>query len=882
MGEVYRATDARLGRTVAVKVLPGAFASDAERLRRFEQEARAAAALNHPGVLAVYDLGIHDGSPYLVAELLEGTTLTSRMHAERLPYRNAIDYATQIAQALAAAHDKGIVHRDLKPDNLFVTADHRVKILDFGLAKLTAPPDADPSLADMTVAHTQPNMVMGTVGYMAPEQARGQVADHRADIFSLGCVLFEMVQGRRAFMGETPADTMSALLKDPAPELTSSPERPLPPALQQIVRRCLEKEPAARFQSASDLAFALGSLTGMREGSVIEEARVAAGPPPRSRAASLGLPYVAAAFILGCLLGLAAGWFRPQRSAPATALEFLVPPPAANQSFAPLPLSGLAPTSPQVGLSPDGRKLAFVATNSTGVRKLWIRSFESSQPRAIDGTDGVMSWPFWSPDNRFVVVAADRALRKVDIVNGTVERFCKLPESAPQLPFVTGSWSGDTILFSIGGRHGLYRVPASGGQPEAITKLDTKRGDNYHSWPQLLPGGRFLFFVRTENPQHNGVYAGQLDAADIAQVMSNASRAEFAAGHLLWIVEGRLVAQPFDPSSMKLTGEAATLVPSVFEGAGRTPAFWTSDNETLVYGTGGTAERQFRWVSRAGTLLDAVGPPGLYVTFDLSADGARVVTEVLGEGSARSSTLFALDTARGVMSPLTLGALNDSDPRFGPGDDVIFARNTGDAPGIVRVDAAGTRPSLLFPRGKRPVIWLEDWTPDGGSIVYRSGADRDAWQLVGSNPEPRRLTQAREPIEQVQLSPDGNWIAYNTAESGRDEVYASPVPPTGQRVQLSAEGGMQPLWKADGRELYYLGPDRGLYVVDIQGDAKELRPGRPRLLFETPLPVLSAVVEQYRVTGDGERFLFCLPLTSVQREPLRVVMNWPARLSEER
>ena len=879
MGEVYHAQDTRLGRVVAIKVIPAIFATDRDRLRRFEQEARAAAALNHPGVLAVYDVGVHEGQPYLVTELLQGVSLREKLDAEHLSVQKAVDYATQIAQALAAAHDKGVVHRDIKPDNLFVTSTDRVKILDFGLAKLTATSDPEGTRIDGTGAG---GGAVGTIGYMAPEQARGQAADHRADIFAFGCVLFEMLQGRRAFGRDTPADTLSAILTDPPPVMTSSPEQPLPPALHEIVRRCLEKDPAARFQSTSDLAFALattagsGSVTGVAPVSI--QSSRAADTSPRSRAT---WPPIAGALLVGGVLGLAlARWWTPAFN-PAV-MEFLVPPPATDVPFASMPLPGLAPTAPQVGVSPDGRQVAFVAIDRSNVRQLWIRMIDTGVPRPIERTDGANSWPFWSPDGRVVVFAANSFLMKLDVTAGTVERFIRLPEAAPPVPFVTGSWGSDgNILFSIGGPAGLYRVPASGGSPVAATTLNGPRGDQYHSWPQLLEDGRFLFFVRTNDLTTNGVYTATLAAPEGTLVVSSAGRGVYAAGELLWTIEDRLVAQPFAPASGRLEGESKTLVPTVYQGAGRTPAFWASDS-ALLYAVSGSRERQFRWFDRAGTALQAAGPPGLYGGFDLSPDGSRVVIEVLKDGPATRSTISSLDTASGVFTPITSGDLNDNDPRFGPSGEIAFARNTGDPPGIVRVDSTGAQPTVLLPRDKLPVVWLEDWAPTGGSLVFRSSADRDAWELPSGSQERRRLTQAKEPIEQVQLSPDSRWIAYNTAESGRSEAYVSPVPATGRRWQISNEGGVQPLWRADGREIYYLGLDAALYAVEVRVEGQEFKTGRPQMLFRTPLSVISAVVEQYRVSPDGGRFLLCEPLTSPQREPLRMLLNWSAKLARAR
>jgi eukaryotic-like serine/threonine-protein kinase len=877
MGRVYRARDTQLVRTVAVKVLPEAFTAAPDLLRRFEQEARATAALNHPGIMAIYDVGVHENAPYLVSELLEGTTLRERMSAGRLPFATVLDFAIQVADALAVAHAKGIVHRDLKPENLFVCRDDRLKILDFGLAKLTAGPAGDPRRIDIT--GTLPNTVLGTPAYMPPEQARGDPADHRSDIFSLGCIVYEMLEGQKPFDGPSAADVISSILKDSPPPLQTSVERTLPPALDSIVQRCLAKDPASRFQSAGDLAFALRSVS-LHGGQA---------PPPHALDRKPGWWSRRVAWSMAAIAGLAGGaaliglagmpWRAP--TPPSRVIEFLVPPPTDDQLFAPMPLPGLLPTAPQVGLSPDGSRLAFVTGDSRGQRRLWLRSLDSSQARAVDGTEGVNSWPFWSPDSRHVVIAVGRALMKVDATTGSIETLCSMPDETPAVPFVTGSWNDDgVILFSIGGENEIYRTAAFGGAPTRVTTLDKQRGDHYHSWPQLLGGSRFLLFVRTNDAATNGVYAGTLGSSDIRLVHASASRAVYANGRLLWAIDDRVVAQPFDPEKLTLTDQPASVVPSVFQGAGRTPAFWASSTDTLLYAAGDTRERQFRAFSRAGEPGATIGPPGLYVTFDASADLGKVVVEVSKDIRARFSTLALIDGTRGAMSPLTLGDQNDSDPRFGPGGEVVFARNSKDAPGLTRIDPAIGQAVSVFARGKLPVLWLEDWSPDGNSILYRSGADRDAWQLLAGHGEPRRLTEAQSAIEQVQLSPDGQWIAYNTAETGRSEVFISSVPAGGERRQVSVAGGVQPIWRGDGRELYYLSLDGALHSVDIATAGRAFTLSAPRLLFRTPLPVVSAVVEQYRASGDGQRFLFCLPLTSVRSEPLRMLLNWPARLTK--
>jgi len=886
MGEVYRAHDQQLGRDVAIKVLPAIFSADADAVHRLEQEARATAALNHTGVLAIYDAGVHAGRSYLVSELLNGVTLRDRLNSERLSVEAAVKYATEVAQALAVAHAKGIVHRDIKPENLFITTSDTVKILDFGLAKVSQTAKSGQSIADMTFAGTLPNVVLGTLGYMAPEQARGLPVDHRIDIFALGCVIFEMLAGRGPFARATPADAITAILTDPPPSMVDEPARTIPPALRLIASRCVEKDPAARFQSASDLAFALGSLslgaaTPLPQPPATATTTTAAIPtvvvaaPPKRKSGHL----VTAAVGFLVLTAAAGAWVAATRLRPtqASAIEFLIPPPAGDVTFAANPLPGLDPTAPLVSVSPDGRTIAFVANDAAASRKLWLRSLDSGVPRSVDGTDGASSWPFWSPDSRFLAYAAKGALWKLDLAGKSIERLCNLPELGAVVPFVTGTWNDGVIVFSIGPA-GLYRVPATGGRAAPLTVLDKERRDNYHSWPQLLSGGRLLAFVRTDDVKTTGLYHGSLDANGLTVVMATSSRAVLADGHLLWTIEDRLVAQPFDAAAMTLSGAPATVVPTVFQGAGRTPAFWASDGGTLVYAAGDSgSRRRFRWMSRAGVALGDVGNPGNYASFDLSPDGSQVVVEVRRDGAEPRSTLALLDTSRMVMTSLTTGDLSDTDPRFGPDGDIAFARNSGDKPGVVRVTGAGAQPTVTHPRGRAPVIWLEDWAARTGGTIYRTALDPDGWQDTGDGAA-RRLTRTREPVEQIQLSPDARWIAYNNADSGRPEVYASHTG-GGERWQISNAGGVQAVWRGDGRELYYLGLDGGIYAVAIGSKGDVLEPSRPELLFRSRLPVISAVVEQYRVTGDGSRFLFCLPLTSVQEEPLRVVLNWKERLA---
>ena len=586
--------------------------------------------------------------------------------------------------------------------------------------------DAHPP-SDLTLEHTRPHTILGTLGYMSPEQARGEPADHRADIFSFGCVLFEMLGGRRAFAGPTAADTISAILKDQPPELTSTVERPLPPAVQIVVRRCLEKEPVARFQSAGDLAFVLRSLTGVGDARPVE-------PAPPAPGGALGRRgYRRLAMGIGALVlaGLAFVATRSEVTSPAPLVaEFLVPPPAQDQSFASMPLPGLASTAPQVGVSPDGRSVAFVTLAPSGQRQLWIRSLETSLPRAVPSTDGVSSWPFWSPDSRSVIVAIGRALHRVDVVTGAVERLCTLPDSPPE-PFVTGAWDDDgTILFSIGGAAGIYRVSASGSSPVALTTLDKARGDNYHSWPQILPQGRFLAFVRTDKAETTGLYAGRLDAPDLTLVPFQPIARRLCRGAPPVGDRGstgRAALRCIEPESQRASHHARVLdLPGCGQNA-RVLGIWHRHPRV-----------RRRWQLRAS--VPVVRPQRRRPRRCRTAGALRQLRSRARWVARRCRSGQAWHNA--AIGPLHAGhCARRAHPAHGRrgqrlGSAVrprwrhrLRAKRRRHARHLPHRSAGGHQ-SLLFARARLPVIWMEAWARDGSSLVFRSGADRDAWQVT--------------------------------------------------------------------------------------------------------------------------------------------------------
>ncbi|MFP5284359.1 MAG: protein kinase domain-containing protein, partial [Thermoanaerobaculia bacterium] len=539
MGEVYRARDPRLGRQVAVKILPPELASDPERLRRFEQEARAASSLSHPHILAVFDFRSEGGTSYLVTELLEGETLRARLAGGALPVRKAVDVAVQTARGLAAAPGQGIVHRDLKPENLFLTRDGQVKILDFGLARLPLPDSASGLAAATTVPGTEPGVVMGTVGYMAPEQARGLPVDHRADLFSLGAVLYEMLTGRRAFQGGSAVDVLGAILRHDPPELAGADGRSIPLAVELVVRHCLEKDREARFQSARDFAFALEALSGS------SSTLPAAAPASRRQRIVRG---AAAAHLLGLLtLGAAAGLSR-----------------ISNGRRAPLLAAVLAPQGtelysfPSAVLSPDGSRLVLVATGADSRTSLWVRSLDADPPRLLAGTAGAVR-PFWSPDGKDIAFFADGKLKRIPAEGGAVQTVAAAPTGAG------GAWGRDgTILFAPTILSPLWRVGAGGGTAVPVTRLDPARRDTSHRSPVFLPDPKsFLLFVRTDGDR-SGIYAGSLGSPDLRFLLPSTSNALYAPpGHLLFVREGNLMAQRFDAGSLELSGEPVAVAEGI-------------------------------------------------------------------------------------------------------------------------------------------------------------------------------------------------------------------------------------------------------------------------------------------------------------------------------
>jgi serine/threonine protein kinase len=862
MGEVYRARDTELGRDVAIKVLPSAYSVDQDRLRRFQQEAWAAGALNHPNILIVHDIGAHDGAPYVVSELLEGETLRKRIGGSPLAPRRAIDYAQQIARGLAAAHEKGIIHRDLKPDNVFITNDGRVKILDFGLAKLTQL-DGDQVQTDITTRRvdTDPGVVMGTVGYISPEQLKGHPVDQRADIFSFGAILYEMLSGRRAFHGESAAETMSAILKEDPPELSETNQR-ISPALERLVHHCLEKNPEERFHSARDLAFALEALSGTA--SIFDKSITMPAPALRSRT-SERIIWISVITVL-LIAAMVLAWSKSRRAPEAVqSMRFYIAPP--NQAAF---ISSV--------ISPDGRRLAINARDSSGKSLLWIRSLDSLTSQPLFETEYAAS-PFWSPDSRSIGFFAGGKLKRIDIADGPPQVLCNTGLGAG------GAWSRDgVIIFAPDLGSCLYRVSSSGGVASQITTLDESRLEVAHKYPQFLPDGKhFLYLAQSSQLENSGINVGTLDSKEVKPVLKARSGAAYMSpGYMLFLRDRTLMAQPFDPNKLLLTGEPVPVAEQVgFNTVMGFGNFSVSDNGILTYMSSSATGGQPTLFSREGKQLSSIGQPGEYFNIFLSPDEKRFAAAVTSAQTG-SRDICLVDIARGTSTRFTFDAAEDFVPIWSPdGSRIVFVSDRDGNGNLYQKSASGAgNEELLLKTNERK--WPTDWSRDDHFTVYTNisqDTKSDLWVLsMTGDKKPVPFLQTTSNEDHGRFSPDGHFLAYSSDESGRFEVYVQTFPASGGKWLVSREGGSQPRWRRDGKEIFFIAPDRKLMAADVKLEGSTFEVGVPKALFQTPVVTYPNPRNVYDVFADGRHFLIITPLQENTLTPITVVANWNADL----
>jgi Tol biopolymer transport system component len=864
MGEVYRARDSRIGREVAIKILPEVYSRDAERLRRFGQEARAAGMLNHPNIMVVHDIGLaspdNGGAPYIVSELLEGETLRTRINGSALAPHKAIDYALQIARGLAAAHEKGITHRDLKPENLFVMRDGRVKILDFGLAKLK--PQAISGLVDTqapsVAVPTAPGVIMGTVGYMSPEQASGVEADHRADIFAFGAILYEMLTGKRAFQGKTAIEVLNSILKEEPPELENL-QRNFTPALGQVVRHCLEKNPPERFQSATDLAFALSALaspSGIRSDATGEGGLVAIASRFKRGAQQFWI--ATTAFLLIATVALSLLYYRRAPGA-ANAIRFSIYPPeqmAFDAAARELPHS--------MSVSPDGERLAFV-TMSEGRTQLWVRALGSLSAQPFAGAEGAR-YPFWSPDSRFIGFFADGKLKKIEAAGGPPQTLCQAPRWG-----TIATWNREgIILFST--HFSIYRVSAEGGEPALVNKPD-QTGEVHHLWPSFLPDGRrFIFTAGGKSKQATDLYLGSLDSDKITLLLRDASRAAYAPpGYLLYVRDGALLAHPFDVEVTRFTGEPILLDEGLwyFKPIGSAD-FSVSETGVLAYRTGTNVSRLI-WFDRRGVEIGSTSEPKDYQRPRLSPNGHSFAVEVADPRNGTTDIWnYALSRS---ATRLTFEPGMENSPIWSPGGrQIVFAYDPDGPPHLYQKSLSETgRGEMLVPVSGG-VQWPYDWTPNGQYLIYGDIEEKTGENLMylamSGERKPTRFLDSQFDETDARFSPDGRWVAYVSDETGRSEVYVCTFPGATDKRKISTAGGTSPRWRRDGTELFYIATNNRLMAVPVR-TGTSFETGKATVLFR-----VDARDNQYDVAVDGQRFLINISVVEARFLPLTVVVNW--------
>jgi Tol biopolymer transport system component len=880
MGEVYRATDTRLGRDVAIKVLPAEVTQDPERLGRFEREAHLLAALNHPNIAAIYGLEEADGTPFLALELVEGEDLKERLERGAIPVDEALEIAEQIARALEEAHNKGIVHRDLKPANVKLAPDGQVKVLDFGLAKAWAGDagEGSASSASMsqspTLAHsgTAAGIILGTAAYMSPEQARGKAVDKRGDVWAFGVLTWEMLTGRPLFAGDTVTDVIASVVKE-EPDLEALPAG-TPGAVRRLLSRCLRKDPRKRLP---DIGAARLELEDVLAGTVEEPSstRVDDGAAVSAEVRRLTRQrWIWAAALLGAfgLAAVLAVLHFTEAPEPRTAAHFVL--------NLPDDLSFPANSFPTV--APDGRHVVFPASPAGGPRRLWIRSLESPETRELPGTEGAGTRPFWSPDGAWVAFTAGGDLKKLNLAGGTVQRICALP---PGGAVFGGTWSSEgTIVFAGGGLDAsLFSVAAAGGEARPLTTHDSSRGETGHLWPWFLPDGRHILFdVASAQEENSGLHEASLDAPDEKRrLLPGDARVIYASGHLLFVRDATLLAQPFDTRSLEVSGEPAPVVENVASPAPRPDWGWfsVSAGQALAYREqGGTSGVQLAWVDRKGEQLGTVGEPGPYGQIALSPDGSRVAAELLG---ADGWDLWVIDVSRGVASRLTSDPGNEQDPVWSPdSQEVAFGSSRKGDHFLFRKGLRG-EPASPVPGGKGTDLETRDrpeyWSRDGKVLLCKKLNGTTVWAIPlegGSEAEP--VLELGFRLDEPQISPDGRWLAYISEESGAWDVYVQPYRRDGERVRVSVDGGGQPKWRGDGKELFFLDPEGQLMAVGVREGRAGPEVDLPTALFEVGR--WGAPRDDYAVSADGQRFLVKVPLEQGDEERFHIVLNWTSLL----
>jgi Tol biopolymer transport system component/tRNA A-37 threonylcarbamoyl transferase component Bud32 len=871
MGEVYKARDTRLDRTVAIKVLPTHLADRAELRERFEREAKTIASLNHPHICTLYDTGHQDGVDFLVMEYIEGETLAQRLQRGALPIQQVLQFAIEIADALDKAHRKGITHRDLKPGNIMLTKSG-TKLLDFGLAKLAqeaVPAVPDSQLPTLQSAITGEGAILGTLQYMAPEQVEGKQneIDARTDIFAFGAVVYEMATGKKAFDGKTSASVMAKILESEPPSMASL--QPMtPPALDRVVKKCLAKEPEKRWQAASDVCDELKWIAEGGSQAGLAPSAAAKGMP---RSGRWGMIAGASALLLIAVIAGLAARNRKFSAPPQPVARYVITVPATqelavtNGSFAHM-----------MAISPDGRHIAYVAVQ-TSAGGLYLREADSLEPRLVSGPeDAEIEYPFFSPDSHWVgYLSGEGKLKKVPVSGGQPIVICDA--NARTTDGVAWGTRGNIIF---GRSDGLWQVPESGGTPKQLTS--TASGSLNHHWPSFLPGSNAVLFAADAggSPQ---IAVLSLDTGKWRNLIGGIDPSYSPSGHLLFVQAGTLMAVPFDLQRLEITGEPVPVVEGLVmhtPSSALTPStdYSLSSNGTLVYvpGSARTAPVRLEWVSRDGAELTLPAPPHAYVIPKISPDGKRIAIGI----AEKESQIYIYDLARDTLNRFTFQGPNNLVPSWTPDGKRIAFNSASSGPrnifwqladGTGGLDRLNTSPQLSIPGS---------WSPDGKTLAYSiidPNLGYDIWTLTPSDHKTHIFLQTKANENAPQFSPDGRWMAYSSDESGRYEIYVVPYPGLGGKWQISSEGGREPLWNRNGRELFFRNGTKMMAApIDTQ---QGFSASTPKMLFQGQYVTLANSTPNYDVTADGQKFLMLK--STVQPAQINVVVNWFEELNQK-
>ncbi len=862
MGEVHRARDTRLGRDVAIKALPEAFAQDPERLARFEREARLLASLSHPNVAGIHGLELVEGHRYLVLELVEGETLAARLSRGALALGDAVDVCRQIAAGVEAAHDAGVVHRDLKPGNIMLTPEGAVKVLDFGLAKGGAAHGAsasDPSLSaspTMTYAMTSAGMILGTAAYMSPEQARGKNVDRRTDIWSFGCVLYECLTGRRAFEGETVSDMVARILER-EPEWTALPPG-TPSWLRVLLKRCLTKDLKQRLQAMGEARIAL------ERG---DDGAAAPTSPRPTKGWLAWTPWILVAVMAGLWLVRAV---LPGSGTPAAAehrIELGFPTGQQRNNYS------------HPVLSPDGRQVAVVALDSVGVSRAWVRSLSEFEYRPLKGTERTL-FVFWSPDSRSLGFVTDGSLNRVSVVDGAVQKLAGGANTQRG-----GDWgSNGSILYTPNTNASIWRVAATGGTPVQVTHLDTTLVDASHRFPVWLPDGKhFLFALWSNNArvlaETGGIYLASVEGKPPKRISNDAGMfLVLPSGYLVVARNSALVAIPFDLRSFQLGTQVIPIAEHVEFGAssGLLGASASRLGDLAYVPPADLPLTDMVWLDRAGRRGDPLGLRSRFTQITLSPDGSRVVAEMTD--AAGLEQLWTADLSRRTISRLTRDQNDSYSPAWSPdGQRIAFDNRDSGTEDLYIQLAAGTRPKQLVWTAREVDSDLSDWSADGRYLFFtgspRSGSPKNQiWVADLVRDSVRALLQDDFSQGDARLSPDGRWLAYSSDESGRFEIYLRSFTDLERRWQVSAGGGIAPHWRSDSRELLFengSGGDRGLWSVTVAPSAAGITVGDPQRLFQWSPDVIGLTI-----AADHTRFLALVQPAATVQPPMRAILRW--------